>query len=366
MPVRILNIPGASATSAILIDRALVGRLGTSLREQAAAADVLLVTDETVGGLYGQTALHSLEQAGFRVSLFSTPAGETSKSLALAGQMYRRLAEHNFGRDSLIVALGGGVVSDLAGFVAGTWMRGVPWAICPTTVEAMIDASIGGKTAINVPGGKNLVGAFHHPRLVLIDPTCLGTLPERDFRAGLAESIKHAAVFSPEFFAWHEQNVGTVLGRDEATLAELIERNVRIKAGVVEKDATEQSGERMLLNFGHTIGHAIEECCGYALRHGECVSLGMLAAARLSAAIGLLHVAGAQRLEQLLARFELPTRLPAAIPWLQILEVMQRDKKARAGKLQFILLQEIGKPLIRSDADELRVRQAYESLFTSS
>jgi 3-dehydroquinate synthase len=260
------------------------------------------------------------------------------------------------------VALGGGVVSDLAGFVGATWMRGVQWAICPTTLEAMIDASIGGKTAVNVPGGKNLVGAFHHPRMVLIDPDCLVTLLDRDLRAGLAESIKHAALFSPEFFEWHEQNAEAILRRESQVLSELIDRNVAIKVDVVRRDATEQSGRRMLLNFGHTIGHAIEECCGYELRHGECVALGMVAAATLSESLGLSDASVAEQIRGLANCFQLPTHLPSAIPWPRVLEVMRRDKKAREGKLQFVLLQAIGKPAVRRDVDEWHIRQAYEAL----
>jgi len=253
-------------------------------------------------------------------------------------------------------------VSDLAGFVAATWLRGVRFAICPTTLEADVDASIGGKTAVNIDAGKNLVGAFHQPVLVAVDPDCLKTLDPRDVRAGMAESIKHALLFSEEFLSWHEKHGDAILALEPGTIAELIGRNVRFKADVVREDTLEQAGRRMLLNFGHTVGHAIESCCGYAYRHGECVALGMLAACRLSHSLGLLGARDVDRVQTLLDRFGLPTVLAESVDWRRIITRLRNDKKVRAGKVRLVLLEGIAQPVIRADVPEKALRQAYDSL----
>ncbi len=340
-----------------------IGRLIVDRLEAERAEAVVLVTDEHVSEIHGPAALEALRSSGFRVTEFRLKPGETSKSLAVAEQLYRCLSDNEIGRDGMIVALGGGVVSDLAGFVAGTWARGIRFAICPTTLEADVDASIGGKTAVNISGGgKNLVGAFHQPILVAIDPSCLSTLGQRDIQAGMAESIKHALISSGEFLNWHEVNSEGILSLEPETINELIRRNVRIKGGIVERDPYEQGEARMMLNLGHTIGHAIEACCGYALRHGECVSLGTLAACRLSERLGMLSMDAVSRVEGLLTQFGLPTELAEPIDPDKILCALRRDKKARAGKVQFVLLEDVGMPVVRRDVSERSVREAYESL----
>ena len=339
------------------LGRRLTRELGASITDA-----VVVITDTQVGRLYGDRVLESLSQAAFRVLQHRIDPGEASKSWAVAGEIYGFLAEHDVGRDGIIVALGGGVVSDLAGFVAATWMRGVRFVVCPTTLEADIDAAIGGKTAINIPGAKNLVGAFHQPSLVLIDPSCLNTLPPRDFRAGLAESVKHALIASSSFLAWHETHVEPILGLDEATILELIQENIRIKADIVCRDVKERTGLRAGLNFGHTIGHAIEECCGFTLRHGECVSLGMLAVCRMSRDLGLLEPSVVARVETLLTRFELPTRLVNRIEPGRILAAARHDKKVRGGAAQLVLLEGIGRPILRGDVAESVIREGYASL----
>ncbi len=272
---------------------------GRVVGERIGAGVVLIVTDDHVGSLYGDAVLNSFAEVGITPCVHTVPAGERSKCVARAEDLYAAAARAGLARDGHVFALGGGVVSDLAGFVAATWMRGVGFAICPTTVEACIDASIGGKTAINIPAGKNLVGAFHQPHTVIIDPNCLSTLPARDVRAGLAESVKHALITSESMLAWHEDQLEAILACDPGVTTELIVRNVRIKADIVERDATERTGVRMLLNFGHTIGHAIESCSGYALRHGECVALGMLGVCRLSETLGLLDTSIVKRVSSL-------------------------------------------------------------------
>ncbi len=262
----------------------------------------------------------------------------------------------------MILALGGGVISDLGGFAAATWMRGIRFAICPTTLESAIDASIGGKTAVNLPGAKNLVGAFHSPVLVATDPTCLSTLEPLDVSAGMAESIKHALIADAEFLVWHETHAEAIRKLDETVLTELILRNVRIKCGVVARDPFEQSGDRMVLNFGHTIGHAIEANCGNALRHGACVALGMLAACRLSQALGLVASTLVDRVAALLARYELPTQLERAHDTDTLLESVHKDKKARGKTVRFVLLEDVGRPVIREDVSQQQMREAIESL----
>lgn len=326
------------------------------------AVSVLVVSDERVGALYGPTVFESLAAAGLRPHEFRFKQGEASKNLRVAEDIYRALVDCEIGRDGLVLALGGGVVSDLAGFAAATWMRGVRFAICPTTLEADIDASIGGKTAVNIPGGKNLVGVFHQPVLVAIDPSCLKTLEPRDVRAGMAESIKHALITSGELLTWQEQKVEAILSLDEEVVTDLILRNVRIKAAIVQQDAREQTGERMLLNLGHTIGHAIESCSDFALRHGECVALGTLAACRLSRALGMLDQSIVGRLERLFARFGLPTELAVPIDTDEIMATLRQDKKVRGGEVQFVLLEDIGRPIVKRDCPQEFVREAYESL----
>jgi len=359
------NIDLGRRRSRVAVELDIISRIGSVLREcdsGAAFGQVGLITDSRVGPLYGDVVQESLRAAGFEPFVHTVPAGESSKTLAVAQTLYQELADHRVGRDGILIALGGGVVSDLTGFVAGTWMRGIPFAILPTTLEADVDASIGGKTAVNLAAGKNLVGVFHQPFLVAIDPRCLSTLDTRDVRAGLAESIKHALITSEEFLAWHEDRVDAILSLDEATMTELIRTNVQIKGGIVERDALEQTHTRMLLNFGHTIGHAIEACGDYSLRHGECVALGMLAACRLSVEVGLLAAADAERVEALLERFGLPTVMPTPIEAGQITESIRYDKKVRGGKAQFVVLEGVGQPVVRDDIPEALVTEAYESL----
>ena len=362
MPSLRFDFGNGSVEIAVKID--LLDDLGAELRRHLGDTrpKVVLISDSNVQPLYGAAAIDSLHRAGFSVCAYTIAAGETSKSWSTAGDVFQFLADQQVGRDAVIVALGGGVVSDLAGFVAATWTRGVRFAICPTTFEADIDAAIGGKTAINIPGGKNLVGAFHQPFLVAIDPTCLRTLPRRDLCAGMAESVKHALISSADLLAWHEANVDAILALNPSVTMRLIEDNIRIKADIVSRDATERTGLRARLNFGHTLGHAIEECCGFTLRHGECVSLGLVAACRLSHRLGLLDGSSVERAERLLSRFNLPTRLETPIQPERILAAIRNDKKARGGLPQFVLLEGLGRPVLRGGIPEAVIREAYESL----
>jgi 3-dehydroquinate synthase len=303
--------------------------------------DVLVVTDANVAPHYLPRVEAAL--ATHRMRTLVLPPGEQEKTLARFGEAIAALAAMRANRDATIVALGGGVVGDLAGFAAACWMRGIAFLQLPTTLLAMVDSSVGGKTAVDLPEGKNLVGAFHQPAAVIADTDTLATLPPRELRAGLAEVVKYGAIGDPEFFAWIERHGGALLARDPAAIGEAIERSCRHKAAIVARDETEQ-GERALLNFGHTFGHALETASGYGeLLHGEAVAIGMLMAARLSAALGHAPPEDAERLARLLAHLELPLFPRSAIDPAQMLELMRLDKKSVSGQLRLILWRGLGR-----------------------
>ncbi len=320
----------------------------------------MVISDQTVADLHGAKAVASLEAAGYQVSLLPFPPGDASKSLAMAERLYDGLAAGGIERSSLIVALGGGVSGDLGGFVAATWLRGVPFIQAPTTLEADVDASVGGKVAVNHASGKNMIGAFYQPRRVVIDVACLRTLDRRDLAAGMGEAVKHGMIRDAGLFAWYEGRAEAILGCDEAVMAELIERNCRIKAAVVAAD--EREGHlRAILNLGHTFGHAVEAEMHYQLRHGECVAIGMVAACRIGQRRGTIAAEEVARLEALLARLGLPTRIPGHIPTDVLLEWMKRDKKVKAGKIQFVLPKGIGEVYITDDVAEEELREAAQA-----
>ncbi len=328
------------------------------IADSIAGRHVLIVSNETVAPLYLdklQTALHGRDAERFLLA-----DGEAHKTFENVGRVMITLAQLGASRDATVIALGGGVVGDLAGFAAALWMRGIAFVQIPTTLLAMVDSSVGGKTGVNLLQGKNLVGAFHQPRAVFIDPDTLRTLPEREMLAGLAEVIKYAAIGDLEFMNWLEANVRSLLDRDSAALQHAIETSVRHKARVVAADEHER-GERALLNLGHTFGHAIEAATGYKrFLHGETVAIGMLAAARLSAALRMADTADADRLHTLLNRFGLPTKIPGDLDDTQLLALMRLDKKAKSGKLRLILWRGVGRAEIVSgvaDADILATLQ---------
>ncbi|MEE9297209.1 MAG: 3-dehydroquinate synthase [Phycisphaerae bacterium] len=340
----------------------LLVEAGRLCREIGGFSRALVVTDDNLAKTYAAPVREALDGAGIASDLAVVPAGEGSKSVEQAEQLYGRLADWQVGRDGLIVAVGGGMVTDLAGFVGATWLRGMATVLCPTTLEADIDAAIGGKTAINHARGKNLIGAFHHPRLVVIDTRCLETLSQRDLVSGLAESVKHAVITGESFFAWHEEQASKILDRDHDTIVSLIEQNIEIKGGFVARDEREESGVRAMLNFGHTIGHAIEAWARYRLRHGECVSLGMVAACRLSEALHLIEGDAATRIEHLLHLLGLPTVLPERVDEHAIWELLKHDKKVVKGSLRFVLIEGMGRPVLRSEVPEAAVRDAIAGL----
>jgi 3-dehydroquinate synthase len=341
-------------------DGGLTG-LGAKLREVSKARLTAVITDENVKPLHAEMALASLRNANFEPILLTVPAGEGSKSLARLSELYDALADARIDRWSPLVALGGGVVGDLTGFLASTWVRGVPFVQCPTTLEADVDASVGGKTGINHRSGKNMIGAFYQPLFVLIDTRTLATLSERDFRAGLAESVKHAVIRDAAFFEWHEHNADGVLAQTPAALIELVERNVRIKAEVVSADERETTGLRALLNFGHTVGHAIETTTARRRdpwRHGECVAIGMVAACEISVLAGRLTRDTAERVVRLLERLHLPTRAPFTGQHAELIDLMQSDKKSAHGKVRFVLADGIGRAGLYDDVQPAWIEAA--------
>lgn len=339
------------------IGSGLLEKLGQIVRHVAPAKRAAIVSDETVARLHGLKTIGALEQVGYQVHLLTFPPGDASKCLTQAGKLYDALAKAGIERSNPIIALGGGVTGDLGGFLAATWLRGVPFIQVPTTLEADVDASVGGKVAINHASGKNMIGAFYQPRRVVIDVACLQTMDKRDLVAGLAESVKHGLIRDAEFFAWHEASTNEILAGNERTIAELIERNCRIKAAVVAADEKE-SHLRAILNFGHTFGHAVEAQMHYQWRHGECVSVGMMAACRIAERRGTIRSEEVQRIETLLQRLGLPTRIPGDIHVDVLLDWMKRDKKVKSGRIQFVLPRGIGQVYIIDDVSEQELRTA--------
>ena len=340
-------------------------RIGARLLEDAAALGdawrgrhALIVSDANVAPLYAARVAEALRAArpGADVRLHVIAAGEAHKTLAGFGDVIAALAALRATRDACVFALGGGVVGDLAGFAAACWMRGIDCVQLPTSLLAMVDSSVGGKTAVDIPAGKNLVGAFHPPRAVLIDTTTLATLPPRERRAGLAEGVKYGAIFDAAFLDWLDAHAEALLGLDATALAQAIAASCRYKAAMVERDPHER-GERALLNFGHTFGHAIEAEQGFGgLVHGEAVAIGMVLAARLSARLGLAHAADAERLQALLQRFGLPVTLPDGLDADALIARMRLDKKADAHGLRLVLWDGIGRGRLLAGVDDADIR----------
>lgn len=357
------SVPTAGTNTRVIVRRGGLAELATVLAEWLPPGRrVLVVSDETVWQHWGAAASAGVAPLGDRVVTHLIPAGEASKSLADLQNLYRVLADGQFDRDALLLAVGGGVVSDLAGFAAATWKRGAAFAICPTTVESAVDACLGGKTGINLPQGKNLVGAFHPPAAVLADPSAFSTLDPRDVRAGLAECVKHSLLAGEEEFVWLEEHAEELLRLDEQPIDELVERNLRIKGDHVSADPFETLGRRAFLNLGHTIGHAIESVSDYALRHGECVSLGLIAALELSRTRAGLDEWVSVRTRSLLQRLGLPVAFEGSPDIDAILAATRNDKKSAAGKLRFVLLDDIASPVLRDDIGEGDVRAAIRHL----
>ena len=333
---------------------------GALLASHLRGRHALIVSDSQVAPLYAQRVQAALEAArpDAKLALHVFDAGEASKTLANFSGVIDALAALGATRDACIYALGGGVVGDLAGFAAACWMRGIDVVQLPTTLLAMVDSSVGGKTAVDIAQGKNLVGAFHPPCAVIADTAALRTLPPRELRAGFAEVIKYGAIVDAPFLDWLDADADGLLAGDDAVLAEAIARSCAHKAAIVERDPFER-GERALLNFGHTFGHAIETEQGYGgLNHGEAVAVGMVLAARLSTLLGLADAADGERLRALLARFGLPTTLPPDLDPAALVARMRLDKKAQGSGLRFVLWNGAGKARVVADVAEARVLDA--------
>jgi 3-dehydroquinate synthase len=316
-----------------------------------------IVTNEVVAPLYLARVRKALESAGAQTVEIMVEDGEPAKSWATLQRVLDAMLAARLGRDSIVVALGGGVVGDLAGFAAAIYQRGIGFVQVPTTLLAQVDSSVGGKTAINHPRGKNLIGAFHQPRAVISDVATLETLSARELRAGLAEVIKHGFALDAAFVDWLEGNVEKLVGCDRQALAYAVRRSCELKARVVAADERE-TGERALLNFGHTFGHAIETAAGYGTwLHGEAVAAGMVMAAELSALMGHLRKTEVERVRALLRRAGLPVAGPALAPE-RLMELMALDKKAASGKTRFVVLESIGRAALHADVDPRNVREA--------
>ena len=332
----------AAWTTRVHVGRGLFGRIAADLAARPLADRYFVVSDRRVSSLYGGALLRALKRAGLRADRIAFPRGEAAKTRATKQRIEDRLLALGAGRDSAILALGGGVTGDLAGFVAATWQRGVPLVQLPTTLLAMVDASIGGKTAINLPRGKNLVGAIHQPHAVYADIATLKTLPDSIFRDGIAEIVKGGAIADADLFRWLEVNVKPLLARRGAVVTEAVARSVRVKARVVLRDERE-SGRRAILNFGHTIGHALESVSSYALSHGRAVAIGIAVETRLAVEHGGLPESAAHRIVALLQDFGLPTTVPRKLSLARIRRATYHDKKALAGKSRYALPVALGR-----------------------
>ncbi|MEM1295284.1 MAG: 3-dehydroquinate synthase [Verrucomicrobiota bacterium] len=343
----------------VIVGSALLGKMGAIVGGMSELSRrCAVVTEERVGALYGEWVVHSLQQAGIQAEIITVPPGESSKSMNVVTFICREMLKLGFDRKAFVVALGGGVIGDLAGFCASIFQRGVPYIQVPTTVLSQVDSSVGGKTGVNTPEGKNLLGAFHQPKLVVADVDTLKSLPDREYREGFAEIIKHAAIRDAEMFELIENQ-----GDDRSEMAELIARNVALKAAVVEEDERETSGTRALLNFGHTVGHGVEAAAGYGeLLHGEAISIGIMAALRLSEKRSGLKSADVERVANLLKQFGLPRNIPSNFQTQRIVDLMMRDKKFSEGAIRFVLLKELGSAFVSSEVTLEDIRAEIDRL----
>lgn len=330
----------------VKIEAGLLQRLPQLIKELGLGPDVMIVTDETVNELYGQDLEKTLQDAGFDANITEIPAGEAYKVYHTVGKVYNILKVAGVDRETVLLALGGGVVGDLAGFVAATWQRGLPLIQVPTTVMAQVDSSIGGKVAVNHLGLKNLIGTFYHPYLVAVDPEVLETLQDDDYDDGLAEVVKMALLSGREFLDYLESNVEAIKRRDIAVLTEIISRCAAYKAGVVSRDPEDHAGRRVL-NLGHTLGHALEEAAPKDFTHGEAVSVGLHFSLRMSKQLGFPEVYVLQAIN-LLHEFGLPTSAPG-VDMEKVLGLFSKDKKARRGIPNWVLLKDLGQPVVTQD-----------------
>ena len=355
--MRVVKVPLGDRSYSIQIGNGLLPSLGVRCRQFGLARRCAVISDTRVAPLYAEMALRALRESGFEPALITVPAGETAKSLKNVHACYDQLAVQRLERKSFIVALGGGVVGDLAGFVAATYLRGLPYVQVPTTLLAQVDSSVGGKVGVNLKAGKNLVGAFHQPRLVLADLDTLATLPLREFRAGLAEVIKYGIIYDARLFARLERDLKGLLQREPKTLAAVVARCCEIKAEVVGQDEKE-SGLRAILNFGHTIGHGLEAISAYGkFLHGEAIAVGQVAAARLSRELLGLTDREVERIRRLFEAAGLPTQVALRPAQMQsLLAALRLDKKVSGGEVKFVLARRLGEVRFGQAVPETMIR----------
>jgi len=355
------RVETATQSYPIFVGYGLLDRLGERTRRAGLSGRTIVISDESVFSIYGKKVERSLRDAGFAVDSFVVPPGEATKNVHSAARIYDFLVAHRAERDDVIVALGGGMVGDLAGFVAATFLRGMPWVQVPTSLVAMVDASIGGKVGVNHPQGKNLIGAFYQPGFVLADVQALTTLPRRELTSGWAEVIKYGLIVDKDFFKFLEADADKLTGLEPNAVTQAIARSAAIKAEIVSEDEREK-GKRTILNYGHTMAHGLETATQYGrFLHGEAVAIGMMGAAKLSQRLGLLSSDVVKRQQSLLERFGLPIRF-SGVDLAEVLRAIELDKKTRGKKIRWVLLEDIGRVLIRSDVPEEDVMGVLQEL----
>jgi len=359
-PVPTVRVNLANAPYNVVVEPGVLSRISQWLSSLTSSKTAVAVFDSAVVNHYRGPLLASLAERFERVIDVAVPSGEDNKNVATVERLYDQVLRHHIDRRTPLFAVGGGVIGDTAGFVAATLLRGVPFVQVPTTLLAMVDASVGGKTGVNHPVGKNLIGAFHQPIAVFADPHTLRTLPPRELRGGLAECIKHDVIRDAEGFSKLEQNIGRAIALDMNYLTELVAHNVAIKARVVEADPFEQ-GERAHLNFGHTFGHAIENVSHYAYSHGESVALGMAAAAQLAVDLGMLDEPSRRRIVAVTEAAGLPAR-GLRLDTDAVVDAMAFDKKVKDGKLRFVLPDRIGHVVVKDDVPVAAVKRAVKAI----
>ena len=354
-----MQIRGGAHRCPVLLGTGLVDQFGDYISKYLPRGNCAIISDSNVAQLFAGRMKKRLASNGFRPTLITIPAGERSKTLKQVGVICDRMSAAGFDRQSFVVGLGGGMIGDISGFVAAIYHRGIPHVQIPTTLLAMVDSSIGGKTGVDTHAGKNLIGAFYQPSLVIDDLDVLKTLPRRQFNQGFAEIIKHAVIADPKMF----QMLQSWKAGDGPALQQLIRRNIEIKSSIVAKDERDRTGERALLNFGHTVGHAIERAGNYRkFLHGEAVSLGIVAACAISVRRAGLRPDQRTAIVELLARFGLPARLPSKFPRKKILDAVKFDKKFESGKIRFVLTPRIGTAYVADNVMLKDIREAVENL----
>nr|HID57795.1 3-dehydroquinate synthase [Desulfobacterales bacterium] len=349
----------------ILIGKGILQQLSGEIEGLGSFNSQIIITDSNVNSLYGQRVLDELESSDANLHLLEIPPGEASKSLNTVIRLAKQLVSLHVDRKSIIIALGGGVVGDLAGFVASIYMRGIPYVQVPTTLLSQVDSSVGGKTGINLEEGKNLLGSFYQPKAVIIELTFLRTLSERDFQNGLAEIIKYGIISDEELFSLLEKESEAIKNRDLGLIEFLVERSCEIKSEVVKKDEKEL-GLRRILNFGHTLGHALESISDFRFSHGEAISIGMVAAAKISSKLGYLDDVSCNRIEMAIKRYGLPHCIPADLDTERIFTLIKNDKKALKGRPNFVLVRDIGNPFVTDEVPGKIVEETINGMKVAS